>query len=232
MVEQTVQPVHVPPGGGDTVFFVGDTYTTLLSGAQTGGAFALLEALVPAHTGPRRTFTARRTRPSSCWTASWTSTLQTTCTEPSPAVWSSSRGESGITSAMPATVSRACSSCTRPPEWKECSRRSARPEVAGGRRRRARQAIWRRLPAWQASTGSRSSATESADRAAALPPRASDALWPLGEVPQYVSRRRGAFARACVARGDSGRVGRCVWRVRQSAGKRRDANDARAKARS
>ena len=52
MVEQTVQPVHVPPGGGDTVFFVGDTYTTLLSGAQTGGTFALLEALVPAHTGP------------------------------------------------------------------------------------------------------------------------------------------------------------------------------------
>src|SRR3954451_17719108 len=37
MVEQTVQPVHVAPGGGDTVFFVGDTYTTLLSGAQTGG---------------------------------------------------------------------------------------------------------------------------------------------------------------------------------------------------
>lgn len=52
MVEQTVQPVHVPPGGGDTVFFVGDTYSTLLSGAQTGGTFALLEALVPAHTGP------------------------------------------------------------------------------------------------------------------------------------------------------------------------------------
>jgi len=52
MVEQTVQPVHVPPDGGDTVFFVGDTYTTLLSGTQTGGTFALLEALVPAHTGP------------------------------------------------------------------------------------------------------------------------------------------------------------------------------------
>jgi mannose-6-phosphate isomerase-like protein (cupin superfamily) len=52
MVEPTVQPVHVPPGGGDTVFFVGDTYTTLLSGAQTGGTFAMLEALVPAQTGP------------------------------------------------------------------------------------------------------------------------------------------------------------------------------------
>jgi len=47
-----MDPVHVPPDGGDTVFLVGDTYTTLLSGDQTGGAFALLEALVPAHTGP------------------------------------------------------------------------------------------------------------------------------------------------------------------------------------
>jgi quercetin dioxygenase-like cupin family protein len=52
MMEQTLQPVHVPPGSGDTVFFVGDTYTTLLSGAQTGGTFAMLEALVPAQTGP------------------------------------------------------------------------------------------------------------------------------------------------------------------------------------
>jgi len=52
MPEQTTQPVHVPPGAGDTVFLLGDTYTTLLSGAQTGGVFALLEALVPAHTGP------------------------------------------------------------------------------------------------------------------------------------------------------------------------------------
>jgi quercetin dioxygenase-like cupin family protein len=52
MLEQTAQPVHVPPGGGDTVFFVGDTYTTLLSGAQTAGTFAMLEALVPAQTGP------------------------------------------------------------------------------------------------------------------------------------------------------------------------------------
>ncbi len=42
----------VPAGGGDTVFLVGDTYTTLLSGAQTGGAFTLLEAIVPPETGP------------------------------------------------------------------------------------------------------------------------------------------------------------------------------------
>ena len=45
-------PVCVGPDGGETVFLVGDTYTTLLSGAQTGGAFTLLEALVPPDTGP------------------------------------------------------------------------------------------------------------------------------------------------------------------------------------
>lgn len=45
-------PIHVGPQGGDTVFLVGDTYTTLLTGPQTGGAFTLLEALVPPDTGP------------------------------------------------------------------------------------------------------------------------------------------------------------------------------------
>lgn len=45
-------PVVVTADGGETVFLVGDTYTTLLSGAQTGGAFTLLEAIVPADTGP------------------------------------------------------------------------------------------------------------------------------------------------------------------------------------
>lgn len=47
-----LKPVIVPPAGGDTVFLVGDTYTTLLSGHQTGGTFTLLEALVPPDTGP------------------------------------------------------------------------------------------------------------------------------------------------------------------------------------
>lgn len=46
------QPVHVAADGGDTVWLVGDTYTTILTGAQTGGAFTLLEALVPPETGP------------------------------------------------------------------------------------------------------------------------------------------------------------------------------------
>ena len=52
MAERSVSPVHVAPDGGDTVFLVGDTYTTLLSGVQTDGTFTLLEALVPANTGP------------------------------------------------------------------------------------------------------------------------------------------------------------------------------------
>jgi hypothetical protein len=86
MPEQTAQPVHVPPGGGDTVFFVGDTYTTLLSCAQTGGTFAMLEALYLHRQDLRRTSTTRRTRPSSCWTASWISMLGTMCTEQSRAV--------------------------------------------------------------------------------------------------------------------------------------------------
>ncbi|MBJ7470176.1 MAG: cupin domain-containing protein [Solirubrobacteraceae bacterium] len=48
----TLDPVHVPADGGDTVWLVGDTYTTILTGEQTGGAFTLLEALVPPETGP------------------------------------------------------------------------------------------------------------------------------------------------------------------------------------
>ncbi len=44
--------VHVPADGGPSVFLVGDTYTTLLSGAQTGGVFTLLEALVLPEAGP------------------------------------------------------------------------------------------------------------------------------------------------------------------------------------
>ena len=45
-------PVHVPADGGESVFLVGDTYTTLLSGTQTGGVFTLLEALVLPEAGP------------------------------------------------------------------------------------------------------------------------------------------------------------------------------------
>jgi len=51
-METTRSAVHVPPGGGEAVWLVGDTYTTKVSGEQTGGAFALCEALVPPGGGP------------------------------------------------------------------------------------------------------------------------------------------------------------------------------------
>ena len=47
-----LHPVHVGPDEGRSVFLVGDTYTTLLSGEQTGGAFTLLEAVVMPEAGP------------------------------------------------------------------------------------------------------------------------------------------------------------------------------------
>lgn len=46
------RPVYVPADGGESVFLVGDTYTTLLSGTQTGGVSTLLEALVLPEAGP------------------------------------------------------------------------------------------------------------------------------------------------------------------------------------
>jgi mannose-6-phosphate isomerase-like protein (cupin superfamily) len=44
--------VHVPPGEGEAVWLLGDTYTLKISGEQTGGAFTLLEAVVPLGGGP------------------------------------------------------------------------------------------------------------------------------------------------------------------------------------
>lgn len=52
MTESDQKVVAVEPGGGDAVWLVGDLYTTKLSGAQTGGAFTLLEATVPKGSGP------------------------------------------------------------------------------------------------------------------------------------------------------------------------------------
>jgi mannose-6-phosphate isomerase-like protein (cupin superfamily) len=46
------QSVYVPAGQGESVFLVGDTYTTLLPGTATGGVFTLLEALVLPDAGP------------------------------------------------------------------------------------------------------------------------------------------------------------------------------------
>jgi mannose-6-phosphate isomerase-like protein (cupin superfamily) len=46
------QSVYVPAGEGESVFLVGDTYTTLLPSTATGGIFTLLEALVLPQAGP------------------------------------------------------------------------------------------------------------------------------------------------------------------------------------
>jgi quercetin dioxygenase-like cupin family protein len=40
------------PGGGRTIWVVGDRYTIKASGEETGGAFALIEAMVPPGGGP------------------------------------------------------------------------------------------------------------------------------------------------------------------------------------
>ncbi len=52
METTTPAAIHVGPGEGRAVWLVGDTYTLKVAGAQTGGAFALLEALVPPGGGP------------------------------------------------------------------------------------------------------------------------------------------------------------------------------------
>ena len=44
--------IAVPPDGGAAVWLLGDTYTLKIAGEQTGGAFALLEAVVPPGSGP------------------------------------------------------------------------------------------------------------------------------------------------------------------------------------
>lgn len=46
------EPVVIQPGEGERTWLLGDTYTVKLTGDQTGGAFSLLEALVPPGGGP------------------------------------------------------------------------------------------------------------------------------------------------------------------------------------
>jgi hypothetical protein len=57
----SLAPVHVPPDGGGTVFLVGDTYTTILSGVQTGGAFTV--GASPTPPPPARPCSSRARRP-------------------------------------------------------------------------------------------------------------------------------------------------------------------------
>lgn len=47
-----IPPVHVPPDGGEPVYLVGDTYTTLLKATHTNGELSLVEAIMPADAGP------------------------------------------------------------------------------------------------------------------------------------------------------------------------------------
>jgi mannose-6-phosphate isomerase-like protein (cupin superfamily) len=46
------EAVDVPAGGGSSVWLAGDVYTLKLPGTATGGAFTLLEAVVPLGGGP------------------------------------------------------------------------------------------------------------------------------------------------------------------------------------
>jgi len=52
MENQKKQPIHVGPEEGMTVSVVGDTYRILVSGQQTGGAFACIDMIVPPGGGP------------------------------------------------------------------------------------------------------------------------------------------------------------------------------------
>src|SRR5437762_3279990 len=51
-VKREREAIHVPPAAGAAWWLVGDTYTLKIAGAQTGGAFTLLEAVVPPGGGP------------------------------------------------------------------------------------------------------------------------------------------------------------------------------------
>lgn len=51
-MEKSKQAIVIPPDGGARTWLLGDTYTLKLAGEQTGGAFALLEAVVPPGGGP------------------------------------------------------------------------------------------------------------------------------------------------------------------------------------
>jgi quercetin dioxygenase-like cupin family protein len=52
MENQKKQPVNVGPEDGMTISVVGDTYRILISGQQTGGAFACIDMVVPPGGGP------------------------------------------------------------------------------------------------------------------------------------------------------------------------------------
>jgi quercetin dioxygenase-like cupin family protein len=52
MSKVTAGVLALGPEQGETISVVGDTYRILISGAQNGGAFAVIDMLVPPHGGP------------------------------------------------------------------------------------------------------------------------------------------------------------------------------------
>ena len=52
MSNSTASVLTLGPAQGESVSVVGDTYRILVSGAQTGGAFAVVDMLVPPKGGP------------------------------------------------------------------------------------------------------------------------------------------------------------------------------------
>lgn len=45
-------PITIGPEAGQNISIVGDTYRILMSGKQTGGAFATIDMLIPPGSGP------------------------------------------------------------------------------------------------------------------------------------------------------------------------------------
>ena len=52
MSKTTASVLTLDPAQGESVSVVGDTYRILVSGAQTGGAFAIIDMLIPPNGGP------------------------------------------------------------------------------------------------------------------------------------------------------------------------------------
>lgn len=53
--------VHVPAGTGPSFYGPGDTYTFIVTGAQTGGTMFAIDCLLGAGGGPPRTAISQRT---------------------------------------------------------------------------------------------------------------------------------------------------------------------------
>ena len=51
-VQPALLPVHRPADAGDTYYGPGDVYRFLVTGAETGGAYFAMEAIVPPGGGP------------------------------------------------------------------------------------------------------------------------------------------------------------------------------------